>query len=121
MGNREWFSYYTCFIGGQWILGMYLLLTLLLLYTASSFRVNEWKPSKRQVTSLKANAENKLVIGTRGSPLALAQAYETKRLLINAFPRDFLDEISIQKIMTKVVSFLQALTDVKRLCRVTAF
>lgn len=28
-----------------------------------------------------------IIIGTRGSPLALAQAHETKRRLIDAFPR----------------------------------
>ncbi len=44
-----------------------------------------------------------LRIGTRGSPLALAQAYETKRLLSMNFPE--LSEpgaIEIKKIMTKV-------------------
>ena len=43
------------------------------------------------------------VIGTRGSPLALAQAYETKRLLGEYFP-ELRPEgaVEIQKIMTKV-------------------
>lgn len=42
-------------------------------------------------------------IGTRGSPLALAQAFETKRLLETNFP-ELKNEgaIEIQKIMTKV-------------------
>lgn len=42
-------------------------------------------------------------IGTRGSPLALAQAYETKRLLGLHFP-ELAEEgaVEIQKIMTKV-------------------
>jgi hydroxymethylbilane synthase len=45
----------------------------------------------------------KLVIGTRGSPLALAQAYETKRLLSEMFPELKEDGcIEIKKIMTKV-------------------
>jgi hydroxymethylbilane synthase len=44
-----------------------------------------------------------LRLGTRGSPLALAQAYETKRLLAAAFP-ELRPEgaIEIRKIMTKV-------------------
>jgi hydroxymethylbilane synthase len=36
-----------------------------------------------------------IVIGTRGSPLALAQAYETRRRLIEAFP-DLADEEAIE-------------------------
>ena len=45
-----------------------------------------------------------LVIGTRGSPLALAQAYETKRLLGLHFPDQFSSDesVEIKKIMTKV-------------------
>lgn len=44
-----------------------------------------------------------ITIGTRGSPLALAQAYETKRLLGLHFP-ELLPEgaVEIKKIMTKV-------------------
>ena len=44
-----------------------------------------------------------VVIGTRGSPLALAQAYETKRLLGVNFP-ELREEgaVEIKKIMTKV-------------------
>ena len=42
-------------------------------------------------------------IGTRGSPLALAQAYETKRLLGLSFPELAADDaVEIKKIMTKV-------------------
>lgn len=55
-----------------------------------------------------------LRIGTRGSPLALAQAYETKRLLSTKFPE--LSEpgaIEIKKIMTKGDSVLnQALSEI---------
>lgn len=40
-------------------------------------------------------------IGTRGSPLALAQAEETKNLLISKFPK-LKNSISIVKIMTQV-------------------
>ncbi len=44
-----------------------------------------------------------ITIGTRGSPLALAQAFETKRLLSLHFP-ELAPEgaVAIQKIMTKV-------------------
>ena len=49
-------------------------------------------------------ATKPFVIGTRGSPLALAQAYETKRLLGVHFP-ELREEgaVEIQKIMTKVI------------------
>ena len=44
-----------------------------------------------------------ITIGTRGSPLALAQAYETKRLLGLHFPELAVEgAVEIQKIMTKV-------------------
>jgi hypothetical protein len=44
-----------------------------------------------------------VTIGTRGSPLALAQAYETKRLLGLHFPELAVDgAVEIKKIMTKV-------------------
>ena len=53
-------------------------------------------------TSLSAGSAV-ITIGTRGSPLALAQAYETKRLLALHFP-ELAGEgaVEIQKIMTKV-------------------
>ena len=53
-------------------------------------------------------------IGTRGSPLALAQAYETKRLLGLQFP-ELAQEgaVEIIKIMTKGDSILnQALSEI---------
>jgi hydroxymethylbilane synthase len=44
-----------------------------------------------------------VTIGTRGSPLALAQAYETKRLLGLHFPELAVEgAVEIKKIMTKV-------------------
>ena len=51
-----------------------------------------------------ASCESAIVkIGTRGSPLALAQAYETKRLLGVHFPELAVEgAVEIQKIMTKV-------------------
>lgn len=48
-------------------------------------------------------ADAQVVIGTRGSPLALAQAYETKRLLGLHFPELAVEgAVEIKKIMTKV-------------------
>ena len=45
-----------------------------------------------------------VTIGTRGSPLALAQAYETKRLLGLHFPELAKEgAVEIKKIMTKVM------------------
>ena len=45
----------------------------------------------------------KLRIGTRGSPLALAQAYETKSILRKAFPEfQHEDSIEIKRINTQV-------------------
>ena len=49
-------------------------------------------PCARQgsVSSLKMMAAKETInLGTRGSPLALAQAYETRRRLAEAFPEDF--------------------------------
>jgi hydroxymethylbilane synthase len=55
-----------------------------------------------------------ITIGTRGSPLALAQAYETKRLLGEKFPELAVEgAVDIQKIMTKGDSILnQALSEI---------
>lgn len=58
--------------------------------------------------------ETIITIGTRGSPLALAQAYETKRLLGVQFP-ELAEEgaVEIAKIMTKGDSILnQALSEI---------
>jgi hypothetical protein len=66
-------------------------------------------PRSRSVNSRLQMSDVPLVplvtIGTRGSPLALAQAYETKRLLGLAFS-ELLPEgaVEIKKIMTKVSS-----------------
>ena len=47
-----------------------------------------------------------VTIGTRGSPLALAQAYETQRLLRLNFPELQAEgAVEIKKIMTKVGCF----------------
>lgn len=66
------------------------------------------------VSTAAMSATAKLTIGTRGSPLALAQAYETKRLLGLAFP-ELKEEgaVEIKKIMTKGDSILnQALSEI---------
>jgi hypothetical protein len=58
--------------------------------------------------SVAGNSESELQkaivkIGTRASPLALAQAYETKRLLEISFPElASAGAVAIKKIMTKV-------------------
>lgn len=58
----------------------------------------------RSQMHMSAVLEKPLVrIGTRGSPLALAQAYETKRLLAEKFPELAVEgAIEIKKIMTQV-------------------
>ena len=49
-----------------------------------------------------------VTIGTRGSPLALAQAYETKRLLGVHYPELQAEgAVEIKKIMTKVPKLLK--------------
>lgn len=66
-----------------------------------------------------------VTIGTRGSPLALAQAYETKRLLGLHFP-ELASEgaVEIKKIMTKVQIdkvLLRNCNNILTLLRVTVF
>lgn len=68
----------------------------------SSGRMNIFKPPSR----LAAGADTR-VIGTRGSPLAQAQAYETKRLLEENFPQL---EVDIKEIVTKVIIMKQVPT-----------
>jgi hypothetical protein len=48
-------------------------------------------PAARQgrATAIMMAAKETIKLGTRGSPLALAQAYETRRRLAEAFPEDF--------------------------------
>merc|ERR1719231_2107750 len=41
-------------------------------------------------------AESVVKLGTRGSPLALAQAYETKKRLAEAFPDELADEDAVE-------------------------
>ena len=82
------------------------------IYT-NGFSLN--KVSNRQSTlSLYMAGSAVVTIGTRGSPLALAQAYETKRLLELNFPELRKEgAVEIQKIMTKGDSILnQALSEI---------
>lgn len=65
--------------------------------------------SKHSSSRLQMSSSNTpaFIIGTRGSPLALAQAYETKRLLGLKFPELAVEgAVEIKKIMTKVCSLL---------------
>jgi hypothetical protein len=55
--------------------------------------------SASSCSSLTHRPNNELIIGTRGSPLALAQARETKELFRAAFPEL---NITIKDIMTQV-------------------
>lgn len=57
----------------------------------------------------------KVTIGTRGSPLALAQAYETRRLLSENFS-ELADEGAIA-IQVKLQAYLYACLCVSRLCK----
>ena len=76
-----------------WVFGLTFIFTI-----ASGFRHD----CLREL-SMQTDGVPKIRIGTRGSPLALAQAYETKRLLSLQFP-ELREEsaIEIKKIMTKV-------------------
>lgn len=72
-------------------------------------------PANIKYVNTALSAGNAIVtIGTRGSPLALAQAYETKRLLSLHFPELAVEgAVEIQKIMTKGDSILnQALSEI---------
>lgn len=70
--------------------------------------------NRRLSTSITMADGALVTIGTRGSPLALAQAYETKRLLGLYFPELAVEgAVEIKKIMTKGDSILnQALSEI---------
>jgi hypothetical protein len=75
-------------------IGALLILCLCFLHNASA-RILQANPI--------VNSGVKLRIGTRGSPLALAQAYETKNILRKAFPElQHKDAIEIKRINTQV-------------------
>jgi hydroxymethylbilane synthase len=56
------------------------------------------KQTFRRINNIKMMAEDgkPVIIGTRGSPLALAQAYETKRRLGEAFPDELAEEGAVE-------------------------
>ncbi len=88
-------------------------LIYLKLWVTVSFQ-NFYSPDKLITTCLARNSDTSLnagsaivTIGTRGSPLALAQAHETKRLLGLHFPELAVEgAVEIQKIMTKAIFLL---------------
>ena len=85
-------------------------IALLNVLSIEAFRNVVSSPSKlysQNIFDTSLNAGNAVVtIGTRGSPLALAQAYETKRLLGLHFSELAVEgAVEIQKIMTKVYQF----------------
>lgn len=71
---------------------------------AASFDAFQWSPLRStRSSSIFMVGDAIVTIGTRGSPLALAQAYETKRLLGVHFPELAVEgAVEIKKIMTKV-------------------
>jgi hydroxymethylbilane synthase len=72
------------------------------LASIQSFQVRR-APTSQRMSSLFMVGDAIVTIGTRGSPLALAQAYETKRLLSVHFPELAVEgAVEIKKIMTKV-------------------
>ena len=72
----------------------------ILLASVDGFQINH---ASRRASSISMVGDAIVTIGTRGSPLALAQAYETKRLLGVHFPELALEgAVEIKKIMTKV-------------------
>jgi hydroxymethylbilane synthase len=74
-----------------------------LIVCARAFILTSHHSSRASKSRLNMAGNAIVTIGTRGSPLALAQAYETKRLLGVHFP-ELRPEgaVEIQKIMTKV-------------------
>jgi hypothetical protein len=72
----------------------------------SSFR-------RRFYLQMSSSEQPRVRLGTRASPLALAQAFETKRLLANQFPELRSDEaVEIRKIITKVSFMLRSLSTI---------
>ena len=63
----------------------------------------QMRSAHQRSSSIRMVGDAIVTIGTRGSPLALAQAYETKRLLGVHFPELAVEgAVEIKKIMTKV-------------------
>lgn len=84
------------------LIQIFLISSLLLLRDAIGFATSR-SFLKASHLFMQAESSPLVTIGTRGSPLALAQAYETKRLLSLHFPElSGEGAIEIRKIMTKV-------------------
>ena len=82
------------------ILPQFTVVVACLLASVNGFHM---KNAPRRVSSINMVGDAIVTIGTRGSPLALAQAYETKRLLGVHFPELAVEgAVEIKKIMTKV-------------------
>lgn len=78
-------------------------LALCLIGFTDSFSLRSNSVNYRLKTSISMVGDAIVTIGTRGSPLALAQAYETKRLLGLHFPELAVEgAVEVKKIMTKV-------------------
>lgn len=74
---------------------------------SSAYGFQMRQPTNFRSTSISMVGDAIVTIGTRGSPLALAQAYETKRLLGVHFPELAVEgAVEIKKIMTKVCHVL---------------
>jgi hydroxymethylbilane synthase len=88
----------------------YVYIVLVLVLVSSGFTI----ALRLQRTVPKMVGDALITIGTRGSPLAMAQAYETKRLLGEKYPELAVDgAVDIKKIMTKGDSILnQALSEI---------
>lgn len=70
---------------------------------SSAYGFQMRQPTSVRGSSISMVGDAIVTIGTRGSPLALAQAYETKRLLGVHFPELAVEgAVEIKKIMTKV-------------------
>lgn len=70
---------------------------------SSAYGFQMRQPTNVRGSSISMVGDAIVTIGTRGSPLALAQAYETKRLLGVHFPELAVEgAVEIKKIMTKV-------------------
>lgn len=82
------------------------LVSTIALFT-NAFKINSARTSSHRASSVYMVGDAIVTIGTRGSPLALAQAYETKRLLALHFPELAVEgAVEIKKIMTKVCRVL---------------
>lgn len=77
-----------------------------MLVSVDAFQMKRSRINQQRMSDLFMVGDAIVTIGTRGSPLALAQAYETKRLLGVHFPELAVEgAVEIKKIMTKVGNY----------------